>query len=111
MSHCQVLQYLFTSLPEPPQIKKKQQTNNKSIPHQACLEALKETLNKRKTHKVPTGKLVKMAEFVLKNNYFQFSDKVYQQISGVCSSLCMHIYGSSEKQVPTNSKVSTSCMV
>ena len=22
-----------------------------------------------------------MAEFVLKNNYFQFSDKVYQQIS------------------------------
>ena len=23
-----------------------------------------------------------MAEFVLKNNYFQFSDKVYQQISG-----------------------------
>ena len=33
-------------------------------------------------HKVPTGKLVKMAEFVLKNNYFQFSDKVYKQISG-----------------------------
>ena len=29
-------------------------------------------------HKVPTGKLVKMAEFVLKNNYFQFSDKVCQ---------------------------------
>ena len=28
------------------------------------------------------GKLVKMAEFVLKNNYFQFSDKVYQKISG-----------------------------
>ena len=29
------------------------------------------------------GKLVKMAEFVLKNNYFQFSDKVYQKISGI----------------------------
>ena len=28
------------------------------------------------------GKLVKIAEFVLKNNYFQFSDKVYQQILG-----------------------------
>ena len=53
-----------------------------SIPHQAGLEALREALDKRKTHKVPTGKLVKMAEFVLKNNYFQFSDKVYQQISG-----------------------------
>ena len=53
-----------------------------SIPHQAGLEALREALDKRKTHKVPTGKLFKMAEFVLKNNYFQFSDKVYQQISG-----------------------------
>ena len=53
-----------------------------SIPHQAGLEALREALEKRKTHKVPTSKLIKIAEFVLKNNYFQFSDKVYQQISG-----------------------------
>ena len=53
-----------------------------SIPHQAGLEALREALDKRKTHKVPMGKLVKIAEFVLKNNYFQFSDKVYQQILG-----------------------------
>ena len=53
-----------------------------SIPHQAGLEALREALEKRKTHKAPTSKLIKMAEFVLKNNYFQFSDKVYQQISG-----------------------------
>ena len=53
-----------------------------SIPHQAGLEALREELNKSKTHKVPTCKLVKMAEFVLKNNYFPFLDKVYQQISG-----------------------------
>ena len=51
-----------------------------SIPHQVGLEALREALDKRKTHKVTTGKLVKMAEFVWKN-YFQFSDKVYQQIS------------------------------
>ena len=53
-----------------------------SIPHQAGLEALREALDKRKTHKVPTSKLIKMAEFVLKNNYFQFSDKVHRQISG-----------------------------
>ena len=53
-----------------------------SIPHQAGLEALREALDKRKTHNVPRGKLVKMAEFVLKSNYFQFSDKLYQQISG-----------------------------
>ena len=56
-----------------------------SITRQAGLEALSEALDKRldKTHKVPMGKLVKMAEFVLKNNYFQFSDKVYQKISGI----------------------------
>ena len=53
-----------------------------SIPYQAGLEALREALDKRKTHKVPTRKLVKMAEFVLKNNFFKFSDKVHQQISG-----------------------------
>ena len=57
-----------------------------SIPHQAGLEVLREALDKRKTHKVPTyqyiSKLVKMAEYVLKNNYFQFSDKVLQQTSG-----------------------------
>ena len=53
-----------------------------SIPHQAGLEALREALDKMKTYEVPTRKLVKMAEFVLKNNYFEFSDKVFQQISG-----------------------------
>ena len=53
-----------------------------SIPHQIGLEALREALDKRKAHKVPTDKLVKMAEFVCTNNYFQISNKVYQQISG-----------------------------
>ena len=48
----------------------------------AGLEAVRRALDKRKTHKVTTGKLVKMVEFSLKNNYFQFSDKEYQQISG-----------------------------
>ena len=45
-----------------------------SVPRQAGLEALREAVDKRKTRKVPTSKLVKMVEFVLKNNYFQFSD-------------------------------------
>ena len=31
---------------------------------------------------ISTDDIVKMAEFVLKNNYFQFNDKVKQQISG-----------------------------
>ena len=40
-----------------------------SILHQASLEALKETLDKIK--------LVKMTEFVLKTNYFQYMNRVY----------------------------------
>ena len=55
---------------------------NPSIPHQAGLEALIEALDQRKTHNVPTSRLLKVAEFVLQNNCFQFSDKLYQQISG-----------------------------
>ena len=39
---------------------------NPSIPYQAGLEALREA-----------NKLVKIAEFLLKNNYFHFSDKMY----------------------------------
>ena len=53
-----------------------------SILHQTGLKALRVALHKTKTHKVPTGKLVKMAEFILKNNYFQFSDEMYQHIPG-----------------------------
>lgn len=46
------------------------------------LEALQEALDKSETHKLPTGKFVKLAEFLLKNNYFQYLDKVYQQVLG-----------------------------
>ena len=73
-----------------------------SIPHLTGLGALREALDRGKTHEVPTGKLVKMVEYVLKNNYFQFLDKAYQQISGKAigttfapSYTC--IYGSSGK--------------
>ena len=53
-----------------------------SIPHEANLIALREALDK-KTHKeIPTENLIKMAEFVLKNNIFEFDTNVYQQISG-----------------------------
>ena len=53
-----------------------------SIPHQAGLSALKEALENRSVKKIPTENLVKMAEFVLKNNLFEFNSKVFQQISG-----------------------------
>ena len=53
-----------------------------SIPHEAGLKALERTLNNRTNKKVSTEDLVKTAEFVLKNNYFEFNGKVNQQISG-----------------------------
>ena len=42
-----------------------------SIPHKTGLKALKNALDKRKQKHVPTEKLINMAEFVLKNNFFE----------------------------------------
>ena len=53
-----------------------------SIPHEAGLQALKEVLERRKDKKISTDDLVKMAAFVLKNNYFEFNREVKHQISG-----------------------------
>ena len=43
-----------------------------SIPHEAGLKALKEALDKRENRNIATNDLIKIAEFVLKNNYFEF---------------------------------------
>ena len=51
------------------------------IPHQAGLKALKEALEKGDIKKIPTEDLVKMAEFVLNNNIFEFNSKAYQEKS------------------------------
>ena len=53
-----------------------------SIPHEAGLSALREALNKGTCQEIPTENLIKMAEFVQKNNFFEFDTNVYQQISG-----------------------------
>ena len=53
-----------------------------SILHEAGLEALVKALNNCTNKNVSTEDLVKMAKFVLKNNYFEFNGKVKQQISG-----------------------------
>ena len=44
-----------------------------SIRHEARLRALKEVLDRREEKKISTEDLVKMSEFVLKNNYFEFN--------------------------------------
>ena len=46
-----------------------------SIPHNVGLRALKEALDKREQKKIPTEDLLQMAEFVLKNNFFEFNIK------------------------------------
>ena len=54
----------------------------RSIPHEAGLKALEKALNNCTNKNISTEDLVKMAKFVLKNNYFKFNGKVKQQISG-----------------------------
>ena len=56
-----------------------------SIPHEVGLRALREALDKRDDNTIPTEELLKMAEFVLKNNYFEFGNKIKQQISGTAT--------------------------
>ena len=53
-----------------------------SIPHEVGLRALREGLDKRDKKTIPTEELLTMAEFMLKNNYFEFGTKTKQQISG-----------------------------
>ena len=53
-----------------------------SIPHSAGLHSLKKALEKQFNKQIPTSDFVKMAKLVLSNNYFEFSEKVFQQISG-----------------------------
>ena len=53
-----------------------------SIPHNAGLQALYEKLEEKADKKIPLTDLVEMAEFILKNNFFEFETKIIQQISG-----------------------------
>ena len=48
-----------------------------SIPH----GSLRKRLNERETPRLPTKELIKMAEFVLKNNFFEFNEEVKKQKS------------------------------
>ena len=47
-----------------------------SIPLEVRLKALREALDKQDKKYIPTKDLVKMAEFVLKNNFFEFNSKI-----------------------------------
>ena len=53
-----------------------------SIKHEYRLETLRERLVKSEDLKLPVNDIVKIAEFVLKNNIFEFNGKVKQQVAG-----------------------------
>ena len=53
-----------------------------NIPQEAGLKSLKKPLNRRREKKITTKDLVKMAEFVLKNNCLEFDKSVPQQVLG-----------------------------
>ena len=56
-----------------------------SIPHEAGLKALKKALDQRENRNIATNDLIRMAEFVLKNNFFEFNGQVKQQICGTAN--------------------------
>ena len=56
-----------------------------SMPHEAGLRALREALDKQDKKSIPTEDLIKTAEFVLKNNFFEFNSKIKQQVSGTAT--------------------------
>ena len=51
------------------------------IPHDNGLQALYDKLEERTDKKILSSNLVEMAEFILKNNFFEFETKIIQQIS------------------------------
>ena len=51
-----------------------------SIPYSSGLNYLKKTLQNRVNKEIPTSCLVKIAKFILSCNYFEFSEKSFQQI-------------------------------
>ena len=50
--------------------------------HTEGILALKSKSEEQTSSKIPTNDLVKLAEFVLKNNFFEFNNEIKQQISG-----------------------------
>ena len=51
------------------------------IPHELCLRVLAKALEKGESKQVSTSYLVKMAKFVLENNYFEFNGETKEQTS------------------------------
>ena len=64
-----------------------------SIPHEVGLRALREALHKRDEKIIPTEKLLKMVEFVLTTNYFEFENK-----TTICTTIPVYFTSDLEDQ-------------
>ena len=53
-----------------------------SKPHETGLIALMEVRDTREEHTISTNELLRMVDFVLKNNFFEFNGQIKQQIPG-----------------------------
>ena len=53
-----------------------------NIPHEEGLVSLRKTLDARTMEKVTTETLLELTEIVLKNNIFQFNEKIVKQLRG-----------------------------
>ena len=61
------------------------------------MSALEEVLDTGSIKHIPTENLIKIAEFVLRKNYFEFIKSIFWQISGnemqsICMYVCIYIY-------------------
>ena len=72
-----------------------------NILRSADSNSLKKAFENRVNKHIPAIDSVKMTEFVLSNNYFEFSEKVFQQMSGAaigakftppCMYSCIYMY-------------------
>ena len=61
-----------------------------SILHEFGFKALEEALERRDSMQISTFDLVKMAKFVLQNNYFEFNGETKQQISATAMGTVFH---------------------
>ena len=53
-----------------------------SMPDKEGILAIKIKLDEQTSSKIPTNDVIKLAEFVLKNNFFEFKNEIKQQIPG-----------------------------
>ena len=53
------------------------------IPHAKILNVLRKQYDKFMYKKVHTEDIIKMADFILRNNFFELNSKFFQRISGL----------------------------